>query len=450
MTKPLSRLLIALSLAALVACQPGATLIPVVASPPPPTPSTMPTERPAPTDAPSFGATLTPAATAQLDWLLDSGASEAEYRIPLLARHVTSQVAYLQYEFPEEFAGEAVVWPADRGGQPIRIAVQRSGGLLEVGGLSPDRTYEASLMTLDSTGEVRRPTLEGDIWAPIRFWTQANGAPMTAAVLGDSGFGDPVTSAIVQQMAERDPDFTLHTGDLVYRVHENPDPPTAFIQKLYDPLGPVLRKGPFYPVPGNHEYDRPTYWQDEPYYMRAFPMLPPGVAHGGEGAWYSFSYGEIQFVMLDSQVLFGVPGLTTQEAWLEERLADDGYRYSVVVMHVPPYTVGRHSADSRRVASRWAERFEAADVPLVLSGHDHNYQRFLVEETTYVVTGGGSAVTYPLRGSDPRLRAASSRSHFVYLSFAVDHIVVEAIGRAGVVIDRAVIPLASPLQDEPR
>lgn len=444
MSNRLYRLFLVAVIAGLAACQPAETATPMAPTARPATPAPTATDKPTATASASPSPAPTVAPTADLDWLLQSQAAEAQYRIPLLARHVSEEAVYLQYAFPQDTAGEAVVWPADRTGQPIRVALPGLGGSLQVGGLSSGRTYEASLVVDGSSGEARRPTLEGEIWPPIRFATQSGGPPFTAAVFGDSGFGDSVTSALVQRMATLDLDFSLHTGDLVYRVHENPDPPTAFIEKLYQPLGPLLAKGPIYPVPGNHEYDRPTYWQDEPYYLHAFPPLPTDAAHAGEGAWYSFSYGGVQFVMLDSQVLFGVPGASAQETWLTERLADDSYRYSVVVMHVPPYTVGRHTTDSRRVASRWADHFEAASVPLVLSGHDHNYQRFLVEDTTYVVTGGGSAVTYSLRGSDPRLREGSSRPHFVVLSFERDRIVLEASDQAGIIFDRTVIPVPPP------
>jgi len=70
-------------------------------------------------------------------------------------------------------------------------------------------------------------------------------------------------------------------------------------------------------------------------------------------------------------------------------------------------------------------------VPLVLSGHSHNYERLVVDGVTYVVTGGGSSQLYPALNIDPLSQAFSVRSHFVLLEFYEDQIKILAIDKNG-------------------
>ena len=101
----------------------------------------------------------------------------------------------------------------------------------------------------------------------------------------------------------------------------------------------------------------------------------------------------------------------TETAWLEQQLSESVATWKIAVFHHPPYTCGGHAGDTR-VAREWVPLFESYGVQLVLSGHDHNYQRFAARNgVTYVVHGGGAAGLYSLRGCPaPRIRGASAPS----------------------------------------
>jgi len=89
-----------------------------------------------------------------------------------------------------------------------------------------------------------------------------------------------------------------------------------------------------------------------------------------------------------------------------------------VIMHVPLFTSSIiHPKDSQPVRQAWHDKFAGAGVPLVLSGHSHNYERLVVDGVTYVVTGGGSSQLYPALNIDPLSQAFSWSSHFVLLEF---------------------------------
>jgi hypothetical protein len=86
-----------------------------------------------------------------------------------------------------------------------------------------------------------------------------------------------------------------------------------------------------------------------------------------------------------------------QTAWLKRHLAASTATWKVVSFHHPAYTCGGYLSNPDVVA-RWVPLFERYGVQLVLSGHDHNYQRFAPRHgVTYVVHGGGGQELYKLR-----------------------------------------------------
>ena len=139
--------------------------------------------------------------------------------------------------------------------------------------------------------------------------------------------------------------------------------------------------------------------------------------------------GEVQLFFLDSTVIS-----PTQTAWLEEQLSQSVATWKIAVFHHPPYTCGGHSGD-RRVVREWVPLFERYGVQLVLSGHDHNYQRFTARNgVTYVVHGGGAAGLYPLRRcprSYPRRIRAVDQHGFLYVSATDSQLDVSAVDMRG-------------------
>ncbi len=250
----------------------------------------------------------------------------------------------------------------------------------------------------------------------MRFKTQPD-TPDTfrVAVVGDSGFGEEVTRRLGALMATYAPDFVIHTGDLVYNLQENSSPEAGFQTKLFLPFGQVMRLGPFYPTLGNHDLEDAAMAEGEPYGLTAFePFIDPALpgAVPDSRGWYAFVQRGIQFVFLNSQVAFGYPGKSEETAWLEARLADPSVRASIVVLHVPLFNSGRHTLESVPVRQAWGEVIQSANVPLVLSGHDHNYQRFEEQGKTYLISGGGSSHLYQVVIPNRNLQAWAVKHSF--------------------------------------
>ena len=122
-----------------------------------------------------------------------------------------------------------------------------------------------------------------------------------------------------------------------------------------------------YPSPGNHEMQSNRAGYDE-----YFHSLESRVdVHRSENAvWYSFSAGGWHFVSLDSNH----PADPEQLAWLKEDLRKSQTQCQAVFWHHPRFSSGQHGS-STSVSPLWEAAIEGG-ADIVLTGHDHNYERF--------------------------------------------------------------------------
>jgi predicted phosphodiesterase len=424
-------------------CQSEETHVPTISTPPLPSQTSTPTPGFTVTPTASQIPTATQTPIPEVDLLIPH--TEISYSIPLTCQWVsdTSAILYFALDVPADgalFYGLT----AEGAFSSIRQFKGNAGThLITIDHLLPDSEYQAAVGLLSDDG-YHSPNLKGAVWDPIHFRTfSLEPSQLRIGVIGDSGFGDPVTVGLVKQMADRELDFVVHTGDLVYRVEENPDAREAFLIKHYLPFAPLLHAAPLFPVPGNEDFDPPTEWEGFPYYFTAYPPLS-GLGSSSPGEirqYYAVEVGNIQILFLDTQEFWRQPDNLEQTRWLEERLKDPRFALSIPILHVPPFSSGLHSSDGVIVEREWVPLFVEYGVPLVLSGHDHNYQRIQVNGITYVVSGGGSQVLYPLSTLHPGSIRFLARSHFLILSVLADRIELEAIAATGEVIDMTEIEL---------
>lgn len=152
------------------------------------------------------------------------------------------------------------------------------------------------------------------------------------------------------------------------------------------------------------------------------------------GPYYRRRFGDVELFVLDSNHVNAA-----QTSWLQRALASSKAPWKVAVFHHPAFTCGTYHA-RHDVVARWVPLFERYGVQLVLSGHDHNYQRFVPRRgVTYVVHGGGAGTFYPITACPsgyPR-RVRARREHgWLYLVFTDVRMVGWAVNMSGRRTDR--------------
>jgi acid phosphatase len=112
------------------------------------------------------------------------------------------------------------------------------------------------------------------------------------------------------------------------------------------------------------------------------------------------------------------------------------------VFHAAPYSSSVvHPDDGLPIRYSWNPRFEAANVPLALSGHFHHYERLVANGVTYVVSGGGSATLYAQGEPLPESQVYARKTHFVLLEIYANYIDLTAVSVDGEILDQARIDI---------
>jgi predicted phosphodiesterase len=375
--------------------------------------------------------------------------ADAVYKIPLTLRHVTSSSATLYVELDRPVLGRLVVVPDDPAGDVRELRLDGATGAVQwtAEGLAPASRYTAMVALDEPDGKLAQPGFRERAWGPLQFSTVDESAPMRIGVISDASFGDEATMDLIRQMADSDLDFVLHAGDVVDETEMGVDPFDSFAVNFFAPFRPLLTHLPVYTVPGNHDRDGDIEWEGKGFYFHAFPVVvdPQVPEPPPHQPYYAFVRGGVQFVMLDSQVFFGVGDREEETAWLEERLADPRFPATIAVMHVAPFSSSSvHPDNSLPVREAWAPLFARARVPLVFSGHFHQYERLVSQGVTYIVAGGGSSTLYAPGEMMPQSQSFHRRTHFVLVEIDGGTIRLTAIALGGEVLDRVEIPLVRP------
>jgi len=296
---------------------------------------------------------------------------------------------------------------------------------------------EKSFHTTRSAGESFRYAVSGD----NRPWSNTTVQPA-------------MWSTIVGQMVAEGPDLALNVGDIIYGVDtDNYAQNDAKYDGLSASTTPLTVTAPFYVAAGNHE--RLFAAVSRAGYEREFTFP---VNDGAEAAtygehYYSFDNGDTHFIALSTEIP-GQEGMITgsQKAWLEQDLAANTSRWTVVFMHRPLYA-GMHANDPWVNLSNSAGQQNRSDilalfsqyqVDLVFEGHEHFYHHHVDGDTHYVVTGGGGAPPSsppPLGAGD--VFAASAYEH-VLVDETASMLTVTAVNSSGATLESFTIGSPAP------
>jgi hypothetical protein len=207
------------------------------------------------------------------------------------------------------------------------------------------------------------------------------------AVIGDYGSGGQPEADVARLVDSWQVDFIITVGDNNYpdgaadTIDQNVGQfYQAYIFPYLGGYGSGAEQNRFYPTLGNHDWNTD---QAQPYLD--FFTLP------GNERYYDFTWGEVHFFALDSDSREpdGINRSSAQAAWLQAQLAASTSPWNVVYLHHAPYSSGMHGATDW---AQWPYKEWGADV--VLAGHDHTYERLLVDDLLYFVNGVGGGAIY--------------------------------------------------------
>lgn len=179
---------------------------------------------------------------------------------------------------------------------------------------------------------------------------------------------------VAQLITSLSPDAFLALGDIQYENGSY----NSFLD-IYDKSFGHL-KNITYPVPGNHEY---------------YSNLSGYNQYFDEGyLYYSYDIGPWHLVGLDSENI-----TTDQLDWLTQDLANTSSDCVIAYWHRPRFSSGPHG-NYKPVQSFWQL---LPDKSIVLSGHDHHYERFnSIDGITQFVVGTGGKNIRSLSNLDSR------------------------------------------------
>lgn len=273
--------------------------------------------------------------------------------------------------------------------QVVSLANQVIDHIVTLQNLAPDTKYYYSVgyggivLQADSQNYFRTAPISNPNYdKPIRMWA-----------VGDMAKGNPrqieMMNAFSKYVDTNYIDGYVMLGDNAYDNGYDID----YQLRFFDYYKNHIKHIPLLPVLGNHDYAN-NYTLRTNHQISYFDIfsLPQNAEMGGVASnterYYSFDYGNIHFIMLDSYGLENVGGnyygladtaFSPQVLWLKNDLQQNTLPWTIVCYHHPPYCMGTHNSDWEQdlVAFRMKLNpiLESYNVDLVLCGHCHTYQR---------------------------------------------------------------------------
>ncbi len=229
-------------------------------------------------------------------------------------------------------------------------------------------------------------------------------AHYTLVACGDNRTHPREFSALASAAASYAPEIVINTGDIVAKGSQRGDWPAHW----FGPGAPLLASAAVLVAWGNHEEPAaPESWLHY-YYPARSPL------HGR--AYFAYQHGPVLYVHLNNYEPLGFD--SPQYGWLDALLTTSAAPFIVVVQHVSPISSSDHArgGDVRRYRSTLLPLLGRTRASMLLTGHDHVYERSAYGGTHYVISGGGGA---PLRAlgkfANPFAVAGTSAYHFIVM-----------------------------------
>ncbi|MFP6872205.1 MAG: metallophosphoesterase family protein [Verrucomicrobiales bacterium] len=271
-------------------------------------------------------------------------------------------------------------------------------------GLEPETVYRYAIfdgekrLTPDDPGyRFKTHPLPG-ISRPLYFW-----------VVGDSGTAGlnqaKVHTAMRKYNKAKDAqlDLYIHVGDMAYGSGTD----TQFSERFFKMYEPTLRNTVCWAAMGNHEGKTSKGADGSGPFYDAYICPTTGEAGGlpsGKEAYYSFDFGSVHFVVLDSHDLDRRPGGAMAQ-WLKADIEKTKAEWLIAYFHHPPYTKGSHDSDKESQLIEMREHImpilEGGGVDIVFTGHSHIYERSMLIDGAYATPTTAKGVILDDGDGDP-------------------------------------------------
>lgn len=347
----------------------------------------------------------------------------------------------------EPAAGQVAIPGATANSEVTELAPSRTGldfpiylHRAQLRNLTPDTTYTYSIR------------LNGEpiaIDPQPRFRTPGS-ADQTLLVIGDSGDGGQPQLTLASLLNQHEASALLHVGDIAYFEGTF----SQFHDQFFQAYKPLLARAALFTTPGNHDY-----FEDAFPYRTLFSPPIDNVPAADQRRYYSFNWSNLHITVVDTNAPFeqAIEGRGPLFTWLERDLRTTTQPIRIVLLHHSPFTTSQQKVDDpvcAMVRQYLTPIFERHAVHLVISGHEHVYQRthpranaeFKATQngTIYVTSGAAGSQLYE-PGAAPFQAKALGQSHALRLLATTQQLQVEALSPSNTVLDTFEIPTSPQL-----
>lgn len=253
------------------------------------------------------------------------------------------------------------------------------------------------------------------------------GNSLKFAVIGDNGTGNKAEYQIADELATMRRkfafDFVVMLGDNLYGGEATKD----FANKFEKPYHVLLDSGvKFYASLGNH---------DDPSRQITYEKFNMGGKH-----YYSFKPKEdVRFFALDSNYMD-----KRQLDWFEGELKNSGSAWKIVYFHHPIYSSGEKHGSNVELRTAIEPVMVKYGVDVVLSGHEHFYERLKAQKGIhyFIVGSSGQLREGNIAKTDLTEKGFDQDNTFMIAEVKGDTMSFQVVSRTGQTVDSGSIKRA--------
>jgi len=282
-----------------------------------------------------------------------------------------------------------------------------------------------ALSTLGTVGQNSKSNSKASLSSqPVKLSLPLKDGSVRFAVIGDTGTGTKQQQQLADVMLRYQKAFpfevVLLLGDNFYGSETPADYQNKF-ENVY--RGLLNNKVKFYAALGNHDEPNQRFYAH-------FNM------DGKE--YYRLSKGNVAFYALNSNYMD-----KKQVQWLEDELAKDTSDWKIAFCHHPPYSSGGKHGSDKQLREVVEPIFVKHGVDVVLTGHDHFYERIKPQQGIYyfVSGAGGKLRSGDVKDSSLLTEVAYDKDmSFMLVEIVKDQMYFQVLSRTGETVDAGVLP----------